>query len=179
MWTRQTRSPTSWNPQSIRGDGHYFCKSWIHYRFHKCHERKKGKEVGTVRTYDEGTSCSLGGVQRVSFPEDIPSSVLPALCTEDLLGASSTELSLFSPFFFSNPTPHQILSSSRSKILPHCSSHCPSPTQSWAPTRGSADVSWVTVWSIARRALLSSGGVCVWGEIEGKYEGSRIQLRMK
>ena len=55
--------------------------------------------MGTVRTYDEGTSYSLSEVQRVGFPEDIPSTVLLALCTEDLLGASSTGLLLFSPFF--------------------------------------------------------------------------------
>ena len=179
MWTRQTRSPASWNPQSIRGDGHYFCKSWIHYRFHKCHESKKGKEVGTVRTYDEGTSCSLGGVQRWASLR-----IFPPLCSQHFaLRTSLVLLQLsyhyFHHFFSSNPTPHQVLSSSRSRISPHCSSHCPSPTQSWAPTRGSADVSWVTVWSIARRACLSSGGVCVWGEVEGKYGGSRIQLRMK
>ena len=77
---------------------------------------KKGKEVGTVRTYDEGTSCSLGGVQRVGFPEDAPSTVLPALCTEHLLGASSTGLLLFSPLFPPTlPTPLQVLSSSRAK----------------------------------------------------------------
>ena len=61
--------------------------------------------MGTVRKYDEGTSCSLSGVQRVGFPEDIPSAVLPALFTEDLLGASSTELSLFSPCFSLQPNP--------------------------------------------------------------------------
>jgi len=122
----------------MRGDGHYFCKSWIHYRFHKCHERKKGKEVGTVRTYDEGTSYSLSEVQRVGFPEDIPSTVLLALCTEDLLGASSTGLLLFSPFFPPAPTPHpptpdQILSSSRAKISPYCSSLFQAPPRAEHP----------------------------------------------
>ena len=141
---------------------------------------KKGKEVGTVRTYDEGTSCSLGGVQRVGFPEDAPSTVLPALCTEHLLGASSTGLLLFSPLFPPTlPTPLQVLSSSRAKVSPYCNSLCPSPAQSWATTRGSANVSRVTVWSVARGDLLSSGGVCVWGEVEGKYGGSRIQLQRR
>ena len=115
---------------------------------------------------------------------NVPNESFPPLCSQHFaLRTSLVLLQLsyhyFHHFFSSNPTPHQVLSSSRSRISPHCSSHCPSPAQSWAPTRGSADVSWVTVWSIARRACLSSGGVCVWGEVEGKYGGSRIQLRMK
>lgn len=99
----------------------------IHYRFHKCHESKKGKEVGTVRTYDEGTSCSLGGVQRWASLR-----IFPPLCSQHFaLRTSLVLLQLsyhyFHHFFSSNPTPHQVLSSSRSRISPHCSSHCPSP----------------------------------------------------